>query len=266
MIPIIHSCIPVGWQFIAGSIIPFCLIYVYNCIMFVIITTSIARQQNKMKTSTGNKSLQTNFKQQTMLLLTLSLIFGLGWSLGLAATNSLPITWLRSTFEFLFIALTGFQGLFILLLYGVRLRNVRIVWLKWVYTIGGQRSKAASLELGTQSTSGGRQKRPTYQLGSYQTSSGNFNSDNQVKPISMKLLNMQTSPTTSTCTSPDSKIFTRQPSPEHKSESPVEITELTIKEKLDADSEQLINMYSTQMEKTNGHSQPQCDEVKETQQ
>ena len=191
-----------------------------------------------MKNTTGNKSLQTNFKQQTMLLLTLSLLFGLGWSLGLAATNSLPILWLRTTFEFIFIGLTGFQGLFIFLLYGVRLRNIRRVWLKWIYTIGGQRSKAASLELSAYSIAGARRKQPTYNLGTYQTASSYINSssssDNKVKPVSFRL-----SPTGTGALSPDLKVV---PSPSSDS-SLGQITESTIKEKVEDTEKCQLSSY-----------------------
>ena len=124
-----------------------------------------------MSTSTGNKALQSGYKKQAMLLLTLSLLFGLGWSLGLAATRSLPITALRTIFEFAFIVLTGFQGLYIFLLYGVRLRKVRLIWLKWVYMITFQHSKAARVDftVSTQSTTG--RSRPRV-LGTYDTKPG----------------------------------------------------------------------------------------------
>ncbi len=132
-----------------------------------------------MSTSTGNKNLQSSYKKQTMLLLTLSLLFGLGWGFGLAATRSLPITALRTIFEFAFIVLTGFQGLYLFLLYGVRLRKVRLIWLKWMYVITCQHSKAARVDftVSTQSTSGRSRPRilgtydtkPSVQLGSFGT-------------------------------------------------------------------------------------------------
>ncbi len=124
-----------------------------------------------MSTSTGNKNLQSSYKKQTMLLLTLSLLFGLGWGFGLAATRSLPITALRTIFEFAFIVLTGFQGLYLFLLYGVRLRKVRLVWLKWIYVITCQHSKAARVDftVSTQSTTGRSKPRI---LGTYNTKPG----------------------------------------------------------------------------------------------
>ena len=140
----------------------------------MIIVVSIFKQQAKMKTSTGNRVLQSNLRKQAMMLVTLSLLFGLGWGLGLAATRSLPIISLRTIFEIAFIVLTGFQGLFIFLLYGARLEKVRCVWLKWFYLIFCQYSRAAKLELtrsrSTRTTSGSRLK-PAYNLGSYQDSS-----------------------------------------------------------------------------------------------
>lgn len=192
-----HSCMPTGWQFIGGSIIPFGLIYIYNWIMFIIIIVSISKQQAKMKVSTGNQALQSSFKKQVMMLLTLSLLFGLGWSLGLAATNSLPYIWLRTIFEILFIVLTGFQGLFIFILYGLRLHKIRMVWLKWTYVVIGQRSKAARLDISksTLSTHESRRmrhnnvkydKNPSIKLTSYEEKRTDAHFEEQITDLTVE--------------------------------------------------------------------------------
>lgn len=90
--------------------------------------------------------LQTNPKQQIFMLVTLSLLFGLGWGIGLAATNSFPVQWLRYSFQIIFVVLVSLQGLFFFLVYGVRLLKIRRVWLKWMYIITNQHSKAVLVD------------------------------------------------------------------------------------------------------------------------
>ena len=128
-----------------GVIAPFALIYVFNWIMFVIIVVSICRQQARMSAETGNKELKVNAKKRLLMLITLSLLFGLGWGLGLAGTESLNVQWLRYSFQLCFIVLTGFQGLFLFILYCLRISRVRRIWLKWYYLATGQRDKASTL-------------------------------------------------------------------------------------------------------------------------
>ena len=120
--------------------------------MFVIIVSSICKQQIKMKNETGNQSLRASYKKQAVMLITLSILFGLGWGIGLLGTNSLEVQWLRYGFQIVFIMLTAFQGLFIFILYGLRLQQIRKVWKKWFYIITNQHVKAAHLDLQQPST------------------------------------------------------------------------------------------------------------------
>ena len=115
--------------------------------MFVIIVSSICKQQIKIKNETGNRSLKASYKRQAVMLITLSILFGLGWGIGLAATNSLEVQWLRYGFQIVFITLTAFQGLFVFILYGLRLQQIRKVWKKWFYIMTNQHVKAAHLDL-----------------------------------------------------------------------------------------------------------------------
>ena len=74
-----------------------------------------------------------------MIALTLSLLFGLGWGVGLLATQSLyTVTAIRDLFAALFILLTSFQGLFIFLMHCARSREVRLQWTKWIYKAAGR--------------------------------------------------------------------------------------------------------------------------------
>ena len=144
--------------------------------MFVIIVFSIFKQQRHMTSQTGNKDLEANFKKRLLLLVTLSLLFGLGWGIGLFATNSLPVQWLRFSFQIIFVVLTSFQGLLIFILYGIRLLKVRRVWLKWFYILSNQQEKAVQVDITlrtdyNKSSSDKIPQKPMYQLGSFKDES-----------------------------------------------------------------------------------------------
>ena len=100
-----------------------------------------------MSGKTGNKDLQLNLGKQLIISVTLSILFGLGWGIGLAATQSLRVNFLRFSFQIIFILLTAFQGLLLLVAYGIRLKKVRMTWLKWVYIVLGQHDKASSIDI-----------------------------------------------------------------------------------------------------------------------
>ena len=139
--------------------------------MFVIIVFSIFKQQRHMNSQqTGNKNFKANFKKRLLLLVTLSLLFGLGWGIGLFATNSLPVHWLRFSFQIIFVVLTSFQGLFIFILYGIRVLKVRRVWLKWFYILSNRQEKAVQVDITlrssyNKSSSNKTPQKPMYQLG-----------------------------------------------------------------------------------------------------
>ena len=143
--------------------------------MFVVIIFSIFKQQRHMTSQTGNKDLEANFKKRLLLLVTLSLVFGLGWGIGLFTTSSLPVQWLRFSFQIIFVVLTSFQGLFIFILYGIRLLKVRRVWLKWFYILSSQQEKAVQVDITLRSnydiSSNRTPPKPMYQLGSFKDES-----------------------------------------------------------------------------------------------
>ncbi|XP_019856351.1 PREDICTED: adhesion G-protein coupled receptor G6-like [Amphimedon queenslandica] len=166
-------CRPKDWQYWIGYIGPFSVIYIYNWIMFLIIIISLSKQQCKMKSQTGNANLGSTTAKQLMLMITLSVLFGLGWGLGLASTSKFPIQWLRYSFEVAFIIAVTFQGLFIFILYGIKVVKVRKTWLKWFYLVTVQREKAQKVEYSLKSTSysmrqsSKKLKAMTYSLGTY---------------------------------------------------------------------------------------------------
>ena len=143
-----HSCRPVGWQVYVSYIAPFALIYAFNFFMFFFIIISLIRKQKKLSVETGNASLGMKTKAQVVLAVSLSLLFGIGWASGVPATQSFDVLWLRFLFELVFVVLTAFQGLFVFIMYGIRVRNVRLTWMKWFYIAIRDKNKALSISYG----------------------------------------------------------------------------------------------------------------------
>ena len=142
------SCRPTGWQLYVSYIAPFVLIYTFNFVMFLVIIINLIRKQRKLSAETGNANLGVKTKAQVVLAVSLSLLFGIGWGIGVPATQSLPVAWLRFCFQLAFVVLVGFQGLFIFIMYGIRVRNVRLTWMKWFYIIIRDRNKVLSITYG----------------------------------------------------------------------------------------------------------------------
>ena len=67
-----------------------------------------------------------------MIAITLSILFGLGWGIGLPATQALHTAAIRDTFSVLFILLTAFQGLLIFIMRCARSSEVVKQWKKWL--------------------------------------------------------------------------------------------------------------------------------------
>lgn len=96
------------------------------------------------KSSTKKKDkvpARTKLKQQFVIALTLSLLFGLGWGVGLLATTSIPVVAVSYTLQAIFILLTGFQGLIIFIMNCVRSPDARYEWKRWVSIITCRRAE-----------------------------------------------------------------------------------------------------------------------------
>ena len=108
-------------------IVPFLIVTVYNWIMFVLIMVSIfghTKRPDSGKNEPKWKSMKTNFT----IAVTLAVMFGLGWALGLAAT-SLPVKELTFAFQILFSIFVGAQGVLIFLFHGIRNKDIRKFWI-----------------------------------------------------------------------------------------------------------------------------------------
>ena len=86
---------------------------------------SLIKQQNN---KTVSKGMKTRLKQRLIIVVTLSLLLGLGWGLGIPATEGIDDLVVRTSFQIVFISLTAFQGLFIFIMHCVRVPDARKVW------------------------------------------------------------------------------------------------------------------------------------------
>ena len=78
-----------------------------------------------------DKKKKMEFKQQFVIALTLSILFGLGWGIGLPATQQVQnVTGVRETFATLFVLLTSFQGFFIFFMHCIRSPDIRKDWMR----------------------------------------------------------------------------------------------------------------------------------------
>lgn len=133
---IISSCRPYGEPFYGGLVAPFAVIYIMNWIIFILILVSLLRKKKNIgKANSDKKAMIAKLKQQFIIALTLSLLFGLGWGIGFAATTSIPIAAISFTLQAIFIFLTGFQGLLIFIMHCMRSEDARKEWKVWVAII-----------------------------------------------------------------------------------------------------------------------------------
>ena len=157
----LSSCRVFGVPFYVGLLAPFIVIYLFNWVLFIVIIFNLLCKGclSKFKESqTSEKKI--SLKQQLIITVTLSILFGLGWGIGLPATQELHRTpAVRNTFAALFIILTAFQGLFVFIMHCLRSKEARKVWSQWIFRVTG---KEVDLSVSTTTPSQGnywRQRR-----------------------------------------------------------------------------------------------------------
>ena len=133
-------------SFYIGVIVPFIIIYIFNLILFgLIMFKLVGKNFIKKYKESFSRDQKVTFRQQFMIALTLSVLFGLSWGLGLLATNSLyDVVEIRDTFSALFVLLTAFHGLFIFLMFCIKSKEVRGVWKAWLSKATGNRQFVSS--------------------------------------------------------------------------------------------------------------------------
>ena len=132
------SCRAFDIPFYVGMIVPFLIIYIFNWVVFIIIFTSLLRKScdKKLKEvketdkKKGDKKTSP-VKQQFLVAVTLSVLFGLGWGVGLLATDKVYVSAIKDLFASLFVILTTSQGLLVFIMHCLRSRDIRNVWARW---------------------------------------------------------------------------------------------------------------------------------------
>ena len=134
-----YSCRAFGIPFYVGIIVPFVAIYLSNWVVFLIIIGSLLQKTiTSSKRGGERKQEMKKWKQQLMIAITLSIVFGLGWGIGLPATQALHTTAVRNTFSILFVLLTAFQGLLIFIMRCTRSTEVVKQWKECFSSVTGK--------------------------------------------------------------------------------------------------------------------------------
>ena len=137
----ISSCRAFNLPYYIGMVVPFLMIYIFNWVIFFIIIVALSRKSCKSDLRNVKKK-QENIsfvRQQLIIVTTLSILFGLGWGIGLFATQDIHNNKIvRDLFAALFVIVTAFHGLFIFIMHCLRSRDIRSVWKQWFYGATGK--------------------------------------------------------------------------------------------------------------------------------
>ena len=112
-------------------VVPFLIIYIFNWTLFFIIVVSLLCKSFNSSAKQKHKNISF-IRQQLIIIVVLSILFGLGWGVGLFATQDIHRNkTIRDIFAAVFVVITAFHGLFIFIMHCVRSQDVRNVWKKW---------------------------------------------------------------------------------------------------------------------------------------
>ena len=107
--------------------------------VFVIIIVSLLRK-NFRSDIKSKKTTNIKFvREQLIIVTTLSILFGLGWGIGLLATQDIHTNkTVRDFFAALFVIITAFHGLLIFIMHCLRSKEARTVWKRWFFNVSGK--------------------------------------------------------------------------------------------------------------------------------
>ena len=134
------SCRAFNIPYYIGMVVPFLIIYLFNWVVFFIIVVSLLRKnfQSNIKSKKDTKMLY--IYRQLVIAITLSVLFGLGWGIGLFATQDIHTNKIaRDMFAALFVIITAFHGLFIFIMQCLRSKDVRNSWKRCFFDVTGKR-------------------------------------------------------------------------------------------------------------------------------
>ena len=132
------SCRPYDIQFYVGLLTPFLVLYAFNWVIFVIIMGFLINRYCKKKAQSTQQGQSGQLRHQLRNAAALSLLFGLGWALGLPATEGISNIAARTTLQVLFIILTAFQGFYIFVLQCLTGKNAvqaKKEWKRWFHFV-----------------------------------------------------------------------------------------------------------------------------------
>ena len=101
-----------------------------NWVIFILIFISLLCRPNVRKETSNNGNLR-KLKENFMIALGLSLLFGMGWAIGLLASSDLPDA-VRYPSEWIFTLATAFLGVYLFVLYVLRSQEARKLWKRWL--------------------------------------------------------------------------------------------------------------------------------------
>ena len=114
-------------------VVPFLIIYLFNWVVFFIIIVSLIKKQSITKKP---NEVRTFLYQQLVRAIVLSVLFGLGWGIGLFATQDIHTNkTVRDLLAALFVVFTAFHGLFIFIMHCLRSKEVRNSWKRLFFVV-----------------------------------------------------------------------------------------------------------------------------------
>ena len=119
-----------GYSFWIGLLVPFGIIYIMNWVIFILIFASLLCRPNVRK-ETSNQGKLRKLKENFTIALGLSLLFGMGWAVGLLASSDVHAA-VRYPAEWIFTLMTAFLGVYLFLLYILRSSEARGFWMRWL--------------------------------------------------------------------------------------------------------------------------------------
>ncbi len=110
--------------------------------MFLVIILSLFACKKSF--DTAHQTSIAKLKKQLIVPTTLGVLFGIGWGIGLAATQGITNVILLTFMQVVFILLTAFHGLYIFIMYGLRLKDARDAWKSWIVCNGKGKSVSST--------------------------------------------------------------------------------------------------------------------------
>ena len=117
-------------------VVPFLIIYLFNWVVFFIIIVSLIKKQSIAKT---RSEIHTFLQQQLVRAIVLSVLFGLGWGIGLFATQDIHSNkTVQDILAALFVVFTAFHGVVIFITQCLRSKEVRNSWKRCFFGVTGK--------------------------------------------------------------------------------------------------------------------------------